>query len=179
MEDNFITVSRLMLEHIREHRPEFSPVRYAILSQLALESGWGKSGLAKHFNNFAGLKAREDLILPPGVNVGFVDYRDWKEQRTGKTEGKKDLDLRVFDLEHFPAVYFAFLDRKHYEGKEQYLSTERQYIAFLLSRDYCTDFPGALSVAESKLLYAAKIDEIRHGRTLANLLDIIEPPDWV
>jgi hypothetical protein len=85
-------------------RQEYKAVWRQIAAQWCLESNYGESTLAKHANNFAGLKWRKELD-PDGLMK--CDYKDWSNEL--------DSYFKCNIPSEFPELYFKFINRKIYE----------------------------------------------------------------
>jgi hypothetical protein len=72
---SFLTLACALKDH---HGPIPFEVREIVLAQAALESGWGRSELAKRFNNFSGMKWRAQMY-PYGLPVTYTDWQNITE----------------------------------------------------------------------------------------------------
>lgn len=85
----------------------YSPI--CIMAQAILESGWGKSSLAKEHFNFFGMKAGSNY---KGKTVTYST----KEEINGKTVNTKGTFRSYPDLESGIAGYFGFISTKRYSN---------------------------------------------------------------
>lgn len=85
-------------------RQEYKAVWRQIAAQWCLESNYGESTLAKHANNFAGLKWRQEI--DPDKKQRLL-YSDWQQ--------KEEYYFRCENPAEFPELYFKFINRKIYE----------------------------------------------------------------
>jgi len=86
-------------------RQEYKAVWRQIAAQWCLESNYGESTLAKHANNFAGLKWRHEIDLDKKQRLL---YSDWEQ--------KEEYYFRCEFPSEFPELYFRFINRRIYEA---------------------------------------------------------------
>lgn len=100
--------------------------RIAALAQWALESGYGKSDLARRHRNFAGIKWRKemDAVAVP------VRY---------KAHDGEDSYCHFYTLGAFIVGYWRFINRKPYIGWVNYKEDAEGYIRHLAACGYATD----------------------------------------
>ena len=103
---------------------EYLNLKAVTLAQWILESGWGKSELAKKHNNYAGLKWRGDLDVE---GAGSVEYNAHDGQ---------DLYAKLPSLEKFVEYYWKFLDRDVYSGWRVHADDPKAFIQHLLDSGY-------------------------------------------
>ena len=89
-----------------------------ILAQFILESGRGKSKLAKEFYNFGGLKWREEMRAYGSP----ISYEAW--------DGETDY-IKFTSAEAFIRGYWAFIARSPYNGWERFKEQPELYIKFI------------------------------------------------
>lgn len=103
-----------------------------LLSQTALESGWGKSGLAMQANNFAGVKAKEGQPFVEAESAeGYGPNRRMERSR-----------FAAYDS---PAAFFdqwpEFLKAKRYQEAIKQKDPE-SYARMMGKAGYFTENPG-------------------------------------
>lgn len=103
---------------------EYPNLKPVTLAQWILESGWGKSELAKLHNNFAGLKWRGDLDVKGAMSVEYV------------ANDGQDLYAKLPSMEKFVEYYWSFLDRDVYSGWREHANDPRDFIQHLLDSGY-------------------------------------------
>jgi hypothetical protein len=102
----------------RESKIEFPRLKVVSLAQWIEESGWGHSDLCRNYNNFAGIKWRDEM-KPYGSRVlynaddGPAYYCNFKDQQS------------------FISGYWAFLERKPYTGWRNHTSSPQDFIEFI------------------------------------------------
>lgn len=136
------TVAASALGQARANRVPVS----VVLAQAVLESGWGRSVLARDYNNLFGIKAGRG----PGVVLGTVDWRDG--ERVGHQGG-----FRTFATPNDSVAFHAALlgrDRR-YAGARSSWTDWRTYLG-RISRIYATD-PGYVGRV-SGLVHAYGLD---------------------
>lgn len=89
-----------------------------ILAQFILESGRGKSKLAKEFSNFGGLKWRDEMREYGSP----ISYEAW--------DGETDY-IEFVSPEAFIKGYWAFIARSPYNGWEEFKDDSHAYIKFI------------------------------------------------
>ena len=99
------------------------PIRYPHLrlvsfAQWMLESGRGKSALAKEHYNFAGLKYRPEMAA-------------YAKKVMYEAHDGLDAYCKFATLEHFIDGYWAFLQRAPYTGWEAHTDTPEDFIRFI------------------------------------------------
>ena len=96
------------------------------LAQWALESGWGKSELAKKYHNFSGLKYRARM-------AGFADPIDY--------EASDGIDTYCsFDsLDKFIEGYWHFIASGPYEGWQGFSSDPIGYVQHIHAKGFAGD----------------------------------------
>lgn len=100
-------------------RIEYPNLRTVTLAQWALESGWGKSDLAKRHHNYAGMKWRPSMA-PYGRPVSYKAH-------DGETEY-----VHFFDDAHYVAGYWKRLDLiTNYQGWRGRTNTAEDFIGFI------------------------------------------------
>lgn len=135
-------------------------VKIAICAQWALESGWGKSKLARDYNNYGGLKWREEIGDKFPNLVREIEYLDWEEIKKGqKSSTVGNTEIYIINIKDFPKVYLGFLERDIYSGIDFYLSDAETYLRFLVSRGYVASMDG-ISPDKIEEYYVSKIFDI-------------------
>lgn len=127
MADRPFKWEQLVYEYHVGGSPVPKPLIQITLAQWALESGWGKSGLAQDHNNFAGLKWRPERV---GDIATAVDYT----AHDGRTQYCKFNTVR-----DFITGYWNFIDRGPYDGWRRYLMDPEGFIRHLVKCGYCPD----------------------------------------
>ncbi len=94
---------------------EYPQLKAASVAQWIEESGWGRSELARVYNNFAGIKYRTEL-------------RDYARRVRVKVSDGTHYFAHFFDLESFIAGYWANLERAPYQG---WRATATDPVAFI------------------------------------------------
>lgn len=120
-----------LIELYKNTTIEATALKSATVAQWILESGHGQSELAQQHLNFAGLKFRAEM-------VGLCEPIDY-EAHDGI-----DTYCKFADIESFISGYWAFINRRVYEGWQDYKNNPAGYIRFLHSRGYTGD-PGYVS----------------------------------
>ncbi|MDR2638341.1 MAG: glucosaminidase domain-containing protein [Helicobacteraceae bacterium] len=97
---------------------EHERLKAVTLAMMMLESGRGSSDLAKKFNNFGGLKYRQEMAsLAQKIRYNASDGYDYYCE---------------FDsIESFIDGFWAFLDRKPYEGWRKKAFSEKAFLEFI------------------------------------------------
>lgn len=110
----------LNLIEVSERLPgEFPHLRTTVLAQMALESGWGTSDLAKNHLNYAGMKWRE-IMNRYAVPVSYAAH----DGRTRYCKFNSNLD--------FWNGYWHRLDAMSaYDGWRDHTATGDDFIAFI------------------------------------------------
>lgn len=106
-------------EAYRKANIEFPHLKAITLAQWALESGWGGTGLAKRYNNFAGAKWRR-YMQPYGVQVQYQahDGLEWYTY--------------FHTYNDFIKGYWARLDLEPaYKGWREHTNTPEEFIQFI------------------------------------------------
>jgi len=104
----------------------YPALKLITLAQWALESGWGKSELAKSHFNFAGLKYRARM----SDHAEPVDY----EAHDGL-----DTYCKFKSIEHFITGYWHFIDSGPYPDWEMYSDDPLGYVSHLKESGYAGD----------------------------------------
>ncbi|MBD2561975.1 MULTISPECIES: glucosaminidase domain-containing protein [Nostoc] len=99
------------------------------LAQWLLESTRGKSDLAVHANNFAGLKWRD-----PDMR-GFAEPLKIKVP----SESEEVEFCKFTDIDAFIIGYWKFLTRTPYKGLEDHTNTPENFLGFLKGKGYSSD----------------------------------------
>lgn len=142
---------------------KYKPVRDYIIAQWILESGWGRSKLAK-LGNYGGMKYRQEIANM--VNCGFIRYGDWDDQNDW---------YFVCQHEDYYKLYIAFINRQRYLPLNlshgfwfAYEIARCGYVGSMKKRggEYCTK-------EELPSYYALRLYEIIRGRTFKKLMSII------
>lgn len=110
-----------MVRVYRTYPLEFPQLRAITLAQWILESGRGFSPLSQQFNNFAGLKYREEM-------VGFAAPVYYNANDGGDYYCAFDNEVM------FIQGFWRFLDRRPYWGWRQNCRTAEQYLNFIAPR---------------------------------------------
>ena len=116
--------------YLNDDRLDILPLYRILLSQWYLESDGGQSKLAKHFNNFSGLKYRKVM---DDVCERKADYTDWEKET--------DAYLYPEDRKNFIECYFKFISRPMYDGWENHSDNEHNFIVHIAQGGFC----GAIS----------------------------------
>lgn len=157
--DKFKRLAKFYFTFLSEAKPDCINLFEFTLAQWALESGWGKSGLAQEFNNFGGMKFR------PCIEKRFPEgrlYKDW--------EGEERLYFYLDDLSYYPMLYFAFIGRSPYKGWTVHRANGRDFIKFIAKCGYCGSMPG-VEKQDVPEAYAKKIESIVESGTFKEVLD--------
>jgi len=97
---------------------EFPNLKAVSFAQWIEESGWGSSDLCQRYNNFAGIKWRDEM-KPYGSRVlynahdGRAYYCNFKDQQ------------------NFINGYWAFLERRPYDGWRNHTASPQDFIEFI------------------------------------------------
>jgi N-acetylmuramoyl-L-alanine amidase/Mannosyl-glycoprotein endo-beta-N-acetylglucosaminidase len=102
----------------RNETIEFPGLKSVSLAQWIEESGWGSSALCKEYNNFAGIKWRNEM-KPYAVPVSY-------EAHDGVA-----LYCNFKDQSNFIKGYWAFLNRKPYAGWRNHTADPQDFIEFI------------------------------------------------
>jgi flagellum-specific peptidoglycan hydrolase FlgJ len=108
----------------------------AIVAQKALESGWGRSGLAKEANNFGGIKYAPNLS---GV-VGFVT-KDTTEYVRGKKVKVQAKFSKFKDVESGIRATIQVLMGSRYKDAREKAKTPQEQILMIARAGYTTTPP--------------------------------------
>ena len=113
------------------HPEDFDDLQNASLAQWILESGWGKSPLAREHFNFGGLKWRPEI-------ANWTEAKDGVLVQPVKYEAHDGLDTycKFASPSAYINGYWRFLMRSPYDGWEQHASNPRDYISYLLKCGY-------------------------------------------
>jgi N-acetyl-anhydromuramyl-L-alanine amidase AmpD/N-acetylmuramoyl-L-alanine amidase len=113
------------------HPEDFDDLQNASLAQWILESGWGKSPLARDYFNFGGLKWRPEM-------ANWTEPKDGVLVQPVKYEAHDGLDTYCkFDSPSaYINGYWRFLMRSPYDGWDKHASNPRDYISYLLKCGY-------------------------------------------
>lgn len=130
-----------------------------IYAQWALESNYGNSELAQHYNNFGGMKYRIELdhLCRP------LDYTDW----AGETSPHCFLEAP----EDYPKLYWAFVHRTPYPEIDKHMETGADFIYYLASCGYVS--------TESPESYLSKIERVIASDKFKSACSAIFPPEWL
>lgn len=157
---------------------KYKPVWKAILAQWVLESGWGRSVLARLYYNFGGMKFRYGIAI--GLRAYLVRLFDWN------SDGDDYFAIR--NPKDYASLYFDFIERPRYHDIN--LSRDYTFLWCLASRGYVHKMPrrggGIVDGLELPNYYADRILKIKNGKRFKNLLKYVlsevtkeEPPAWV
>ncbi len=108
----------------------------AIVAQKALESGWGRSGLAKEANNFGGIKYAPSLA---GV-IGFVT-KDTTEYVRGKKVKTQAKFSKFKDVESGIRATIQVLMGDRYKEAREKAKTPQEQILMIARAGYTTTPP--------------------------------------
>jgi N-acetylmuramoyl-L-alanine amidase len=128
---------------------EFEHLKAVTLAMMMLESGRGSSMLAKQFNNFGGLKYRPEM----STYANKIKYR--------ASDGV-DYYCKFDSIEDFIDGFWAFLDRKPYEGWRKNARSEREFLEFIapiycpLNAEYTASVMRLLPEAKALLMQNAQ-----------------------
>ena len=113
------------------HPEDFDDLQSASLAQWILESGWGKSPLARDYFNFGGLKWRPEM-------ANWTEAKDGVLVQPVKYEAHDGLDTycKFASPSAYINGYWRFLMRSPYDGWEQHASNPKDYISYLLKCGY-------------------------------------------
>jgi N-acetylmuramoyl-L-alanine amidase len=126
---------------------EFENLKAVTLAMMLLESGRGTSDLAKKYNNFGGLKYRPEMAAMA------------KKIRYNASDGY-DYYCYFASFESFIRGFWAFLDRKPYEGWRETALDERKFLEFI-APIYCP-YNGDYVNSVMKLLPEARALLTKH-----------------
>ena len=112
-----------LIESYRQYKRVSRELKIATIAQWALESGRGKSDLAKKHYNFGGLKYRDRM-------KGFAEPVKYQA-----SDGW-DVYCAFDSVEDYIAGYWHFIDTKNYENWEDYSNDGRGYIQYIADRGY-------------------------------------------
>ena len=113
------------------HPEDFDDLQNASLAQWILESGWGKSPLARDHFNFGGLKWRPEM-------ANWTEAKDGVLVQPVKYEAHDGLDTycKFASPSAYINGYWRFLMRSPYDGWENHASNPKDYISYLLKCGY-------------------------------------------
>jgi hypothetical protein len=97
---------------------EYERLKAVTLAMMILESGRGSSDLAKKFNNFGGLKYRNEM----SSFAQKIRYR--------ASDGY-DYYCEFASIQAFIDGFWAFLDRKPYDGWRKKAFSEKAFVEFI------------------------------------------------
>ncbi|MDR0665272.1 MAG: glucosaminidase domain-containing protein [Helicobacteraceae bacterium] len=151
--DSFLTFVKTYANAPIEHER----LKAVTLAMMMLESGRGSSDLAKKFNNYGGLKYRREMAsLAQKIRYNASDGYDYYCE---------------FDsVEAFIGGFWAFLDRKPYEGWRKKALSEEEFLAFIApiycpyNKNYATQVTSLIPEARA-LLDRYKSDNARFAMT--------------
>ncbi|MDR2151939.1 MAG: glucosaminidase domain-containing protein [Helicobacteraceae bacterium] len=152
-DDSFLTFVKTYANAPIEHER----LKAVTLAMMMLESGRGSSDLAKRFNNYGGLKFRQEMAL----RAQKVRYR--------ASDGY-DYYCKFASIEAFIDGFWAFLDRKPYDGWRKKAFNEKEFLAFIApiycpyNKNYAELVTSLLPEAQA-LLDKYKNDETRIAMT--------------
>lgn len=112
-----------LIDSYRKYKGVSSSLKIATIAQWILESGRGKSDLAKKHYNFGGIKYRDRM-------KNFANPVEYKA-----SDGW-DVYCEFESVENFIAGYWHFIDSKIYADWEQYASDGRAYIKYIADQGY-------------------------------------------
>ena len=143
-------------------RQEYKAVWRQIAAQWCLESNYGESTLAKHANNFSGLKWRHELD-PSGLMK--CDYKDWSSE--------SDIYFKCNIPTEFPELYFRFINRSIYSNVDP--EFPYRFIYDLAESGFVGSLPGFVpnekaikhSIAEE---YERRINDILMSPKFSDLM---------
>jgi flagellum-specific peptidoglycan hydrolase FlgJ len=136
---------------------EYERLKAVTLAMMILESGRGSSDLAKKFNNFGGLKYRHEMASRA------------QKIRYNASDGY-DYYCEFESIEAFIDGFWAFLDRKPYEGWRKKAFSEKAFAQFIapiycpFNKEYASQIISLLPEARA-LLDRYKNDETRFAMT--------------
>jgi hypothetical protein len=107
-----------LIDLYRNASVEFSHLKAVTLAMWILESGWGKSELAREHLNYAGMKYRKPM-KPYAKPIEF------------KAHDGKDTYCEFFSLSNFITGFWVFLDRSPYEGWRTETDSPMKFIRFI------------------------------------------------
>ncbi|WP_157089530.1 N-acetylmuramoyl-L-alanine amidase [Bosea sp. WAO] len=97
---------------------EFPDLKAVSLASWIVESGWGKSDLADKHNNFAGMKYRDEI-------------KKYASKISYNAHDGVDIYCKFETFEKFIKGYWAFLDRKPYDGWRKRAGSAEEFIGFV------------------------------------------------
>ena len=106
---------------------EFPNLKAVTLAQWMLESGRGTSELSTKYNNFGGLKWRDEMAdigsTPVAYNAhdGLTDYCEFDS------------------ISHYIQGYWRFLERSPYKGWKDHTSSGEEFLRYIVKSGYCPD----------------------------------------
>lgn len=109
------------VEAVAASRLEFPQLRAACLAQAILESGRGNSSLSRDFNNYHGMKWRQELA---GLATP-VEYQ------TGTEPTGKATFCRFGSAADAVLGYWRFLDRSPYQGWRDHSGNPSDFLGFI------------------------------------------------
>lgn len=146
--ERFMMLARAYKEYLDKERPDCKGLLKHTLAQWALESGWGDSKLATHYNNFGGMKYRRELADEFPTHA---PYTDWS--------GEEVPYFLLDTLEEWPSLYFAFIGRSVYDGWEAHKDCGHCFMRHLAKSGYCGSMKG-VKTEDVPSAYAARIENI-------------------
>jgi N-acetylmuramoyl-L-alanine amidase len=152
-DDSFIELAKVYSNASIEHER----LKAVTLAMMMLESGRGSSDLAKKFNNFGGLKYRQEMSA-------FA-----QKIRYNASDGY-DFYCEFTSIDSFISGFWAFLDRKPYAGWRKKAFSERAFLEFIapiycpFNKDYVAQVTSLLPEARA-LLSEHKDDGSRFAMT--------------
>ncbi|MDR1912251.1 MAG: glucosaminidase domain-containing protein [Helicobacteraceae bacterium] len=123
---------------------EYERLKAVTLAMMMLESGRGSSDLAKKFNNFGGLKYRQEMVsIAQKIRYKASDGYDYY--------------CEFGSINDFIVGFWAFLDRKPYEGWRKKAFSEKAFLEFIapiycpLNKEYVAQVTSLLPEARALL----------------------------
>lgn len=107
-------------------------VHSPIIAQAVLESGWGKSKLAKTYNNYFGLKCGSKWT------GGRVNLETIEEYEPGEKTTEVDEFRTYSSMEEGVKGYFDFINRARYENLKG-ITDPKTYLETIKADGYATD----------------------------------------
>jgi len=145
-----------------------------ITAQWCFESGYGVSDLAMKANNYGGMKYRPKVAKKIKPSPPF-EYADWA--------GEKELYHSCLIPEDYAELYFTFLDRSRYDGKEDFVKKPAMYFLHIVRCGYCSSMvgvePAAYVDALIKIMNGRKFLELGRRVAAAKVEQRDEMPEWL
>lgn len=169
---NFIQAARALVSEIKNNRTRYFYCQRHIIAQWVFESGWGRSGLARQFNNFGGMRWRDSIAYDLSADdVLPALYTDW--------QGVTTKHFLVKRPENYQKIYFRFIERPRY--KDVRTDTGEHFLHDLAAAGYVASMRsrGGNLVPPETIpdYYTERICEIVNGKTFADLYYQVEIPD--